>query len=515
MKRLLFIIVLISIAFLSYGQREKDLPLRASSTPSDTVRVLQNGSSIMLRSVLQSDIYDSLSVHTDTLQALRADIDAGLSADLSDSIAAHRIELDNHTDSINAHRTELDNHTDSLAVHRTELDNLNDSITDHRTDIDANTSQIATNGTNISTNSVNIIDNTNDISDLQDSITKHTDTLQLHQDRIAALDASNYWDRTGTDLTPTTAGDDILLDVGTGRLSYGNGNGYIYAPLNTSLIIGADGGNVITVDGAESIIASNWRPNLNSVWRLGNESRFWEATFTDSIYIDNTSNFISEDGSNNMSFTDAVTGTKTLAELAASAPDSSWTSIAVDTITEYTTDHGVLIESIEFEDKIISYDDGPSQRIRFDHDDVSLRLEAWSATGFTGNSATLLLTGGQFSLFAFDGSNTKSFEVSASAMTISDGQDSQGLIYAADYSANYTDRSLVDKEYVDAPAVISHSLTDGAPTDAQIDSATGTTPAAVGSGWKTHIFDSDGSALMYIIISDGTNWQYTAMTIAL
>ncbi len=65
------------------------------------------------------------------------------------------------------------------------------------------------------------------------------------------------------------------------------------------------------------------------------------------------------------------------------------------------------------------------------------------------------------------------------------------------------------------PSVISHSLTDGAPTDAQIDAATGTTPAAVGSGWRTTILDSDGSALMYIIISDGTNWQYTALTIAL
>ena len=62
---------------------------------------------------------------------------------------------------------------------------------------------------------------------------------------------------------------------------------------------------------------------------------------------------------------------------------------------------------------------------------------------------------------------------------------------------------------------ISHSLTDGAPTDAEIDSATGTTPATAGSGWKRLILDSDGSALMYIIISDGSNWQYTTMTIAL
>ncbi|KKK69757.1 hypothetical protein LCGC14_2930830, partial [marine sediment metagenome] len=171
---------------------------------------------------------------------------------------------------------------------------------------------------------------------IYDSIAWLSDTVFQHNLRLLTLEAGGgggYWDRNGTDLSPTTAGDDILLDVGTGRLSYGNGNGYIYAPLNTSLIIGADGGNVITVDGAESIIASNWRPNLNSVWRLGNESRFWEATFTDSIYIDNTSNFISEDGSNNMSFTDAVTGTKTLAELASGS--SYWTQNGTDLY--YTT----------------------------------------------------------------------------------------------------------------------------------------------------------------------------------
>jgi len=63
-------------------------------------------------------------------------------------------------------------------------------------------------------------------------------------------------------------------------------------------------------------------------------------------------------------------------------------------------------------------------------------------------------------------------------------------------------------------ATYSAALTDGTPTDAQIDSATGTTPAAVGAGWQCTILDTDGSALIYLIVSDGANWQYSALTIA-
>lgn len=59
------------------------------------------------------------------------------------------------------------------------------------------------------------------------------------------------------------------------------------------------------------------------------------------------------------------------------------------------------------------------------------------------------------------------------------------------------------------------SLTDGTPTDAEIDAVVGLTPAEVGAGWKATILDSDGTALLYRIESDGTNWQYRISTIAL
>jgi hypothetical protein len=75
----------------------------------------------------------------------------------------------------------------------------------------------------------------------------------------------------------------------------------------------------------------------------------------------------------------------------------------------------------------------------------------------------------------------------------------------------------VDSLMVDAVTQVqlTGSLTDGTPTDAEIDAVVGLTPAQVGAGWTVTILDSDGSALLYRVESDGTNWQYEPLTIAL
>lgn len=61
-------------------------------------------------------------------------------------------------------------------------------------------------------------------------------------------------------------------------------------------------------------------------------------------------------------------------------------------------------------------------------------------------------------------------------------------------------------------AIIIAALTDDTPTDAEIDAATGLTPATAGPGYMTLISDSDGSGLLYRIFSDGTDWYYEALT---
>ena len=88
--------------------------------------------------------------------------------------------------------------------------------------------------------------------------------------------------------------------------------------------------------------------------------------------------------------------------------------------------------------------------------------------------------------------------------------------------ANHTDNET-DRSFINVGAGIAHSirdqltgaLTDGAPTDAELDSVTGLTPATAGAGWSATIRDTDGSVLLYRVESNGTNWQYQVLAIAL
>lgn len=87
-----------------------------------------------------------------------------------------------------------------------------------------------------------------------------------------------------------------------------------------------------------------------------------------------------------------------------------------------------------------------------------------------------------------------------------DNIDNMGFYYNADYSSGAGVRWCTDRAYVDS--YYSGSLTDGAPTDAEIDGIIGSTPSAVGANRKYLIKDTDGTGLYYDIISDGSNWIY-------
>jgi len=63
-----------------------------------------------------------------------------------------------------------------------------------------------------------------------------------------------------------------------------------------------------------------------------------------------------------------------------------------------------------------------------------------------------------------------------------------------------------------SPRLITAALTDDSPTDAEIDEATGLTPATAKAGWQCTIKDSNGSGLLYKVESDGTYWFYSKMT---
>lgn len=132
------------------------------------------------------------------------------------------------------------------------------------------------------------------------------------------------------------------------------------------------------------------------------------------------------------------------------------------------------------------------------------------STGATGGAVTVSATNARLS-FASVGI----FEGTAGVFQFSDQRSAgnkEGILYNADYSADFIDRSLIDKGYSDS--YFTGNLTDTTPTDAEIDAVLGT-PATRGAGFKARIKDLTGTGLIYIISTDGTSWYYSITTLAL
>jgi hypothetical protein len=62
---------------------------------------------------------------------------------------------------------------------------------------------------------------------------------------------------------------------------------------------------------------------------------------------------------------------------------------------------------------------------------------------------------------------------------------------------------------------LSGSLTDGAPTSAEINAIVGLTAINAGVGYKCTIKDTNGTELLYMVESDGVDWYYVSMIKAL
>ena len=52
------------------------------------------------------------------------------------------------------------------------------------------------------------------------------------------------------------------------------------------------------------------------------------------------------------------------------------------------------------------------------------------------------------------------------------------------------------------------ALTDGFPTSAEITAIVGMTAVAATAGWKCTIKDNTGTGLLYLVESDGTDWEF-------
>lgn len=109
----------------------------------------------------------------------------------------------------------------------------------------------------------------------------------------------------------------------------------------TKFIMGVDQSDSETFKIGTTGLSSNTRFSINTA----GAAEFFVSALSPIFYVDNTNTHIQKDGSNNMLFTDSVTGAKTLAELAAGGGDVSVSGTPVDNQlaiwTDATTIEGV------------------------------------------------------------------------------------------------------------------------------------------------------------------------------
>ena len=84
----------------------------------------------------------------------------------------------------------------------------------------------------------------------------------------------------------------------------------------------------------------------------------------------------------------------------------------------------------------------------------------------------------------------------------------RNILHGLDLNVVYIGDIAIMTAQVDA------DLTDNTPSDADITAALGMTAVVAGKNYTRIIKDTNGSGLVYLVISDGTVWQYIKLTIA-
>jgi len=123
-----------------------------------------------------------------------------------------------------------------------------------------------------------------------------------------------YWDRTETNLSPSTAGDDILLAVTTERIKFGDGDTYIYEVADDSLLIVIDGNEKMLFNPSANWSYQKFIPTTTKSFELGDDTHFWSNAYVDRLYVNDTSAYIDISG-DDMTLTSTDAGTVNLNDL--------------------------------------------------------------------------------------------------------------------------------------------------------------------------------------------------------
>lgn len=104
--------------------------------------------------------------------------------------------------------------------------------------------------------------------------------------------------------------------------------------------------------------------------------------------------------------------------------------------------------NIDIEDNLFSiYFDDSSYSGKIEIGDSTFSISTWDQELYAGNRFSIHMLGG-ITLIAHDGTNSIRLDITETSFEIADTVNSKGVVYGGNYSANFTDRSLVDKAYV-------------------------------------------------------------------
>jgi len=260
-------------------------------------------------------------------------------------------------------------------------------------------------------------------------------------DRLYIDNVNTYLDIDGSNnmtFTDAVTGTKTLAELATGIIPDSS-----WTSITVDTIYAPDA--ILSVD-------DNMAPTSDDSYDLGQSTLRWDGIYGTTYWIDG-STYMFADGSSNLSFVDAVTGTKTLADLAASGGvvDSSWISIEVDTIKGNTlnSEHTIIFDKDGEDNSILwmGFDDVSTEASYLYFVDDGSRLYGRDYTN--GRITDMQLSSDWFTVQHNSSSGTNYIRMDSTIFQIQDGHDGSGIEYAADYSANFTDSTLVDKRYVD------------------------------------------------------------------
>ena len=136
---------------------------------------------------------------------------------------------------------------------------------------------------------------------------------------------TSYWTKTGTDLSPATAGDDILLAVGTERLVFGDGNTWLYETSDNNLELALGGASTMSFSTTGTVSKIIW-PYTTDTYDIGTNTYYWNDIYAQRWYVDEIGTYIYSNAGV-LTFVDGTTGSKTLADLTAGGGGDTGDSI--------------------------------------------------------------------------------------------------------------------------------------------------------------------------------------------